>query len=147
MSSSKRLLLSAAAVALAAAMPARAGAQNDIEAALKLARAGDGERAEEVCTRILADSGSSEADRAAVDLVRAEVLVKEWQVREAAHDLPDGDRVSEGEVRVVSLSGGDLTGGHATHFWRTPLTDEAVWTIRTRTGRQVTTSRSRSDET
>src|SRR5438876_7692504 len=74
-------------------------------------------------------------------MVRAEALIKEWQVREPAHDLPDGDRVSEGEVRVVSLSGGDLTGGHATHFWRTPLTDEAVWTIRTRTGRQVTTSR------
>jgi len=74
-------------------------------------------------------------------MVRAEALIKEWQVREPAHDLPDGDRVSEGEVRVVSLSGGDLTGGHATHFWRTPLTDEAVWTIRTRTGREVTTSR------
>ena len=33
-------------------------------------------------------------------LVRAEALVKELQVREPAWDLPDGDRVSEGEVRV-----------------------------------------------
>src|SRR6266850_5871394 len=73
--------------------------------------------------------------------VRAEALIKEWQVREPAQDLPDGDQVSEGEVRVVSLVGSDLTAGHATHFWRTPLTDEAVWTIRTRTGRQVTASR------
>src|SRR5205823_12671558 len=37
-------------------------------------------------------------------MVRAEALIKEWQVREPAHDHPDGDRVSEGEVRVVSLS-------------------------------------------
>jgi intein/homing endonuclease len=74
-------------------------------------------------------------------VVRAEALVKECQVREPAHELPDGDLVSEGEVRVVSLSGGDLTGGHATHFWRTPLGDEPVWSIRTRTGRRVTVSR------
>src|SRR6058998_1324953 len=56
-------------------------------------------------------------------LVRAEALVKECQVREPARNLPDGDRVSEGEVRVVSLLRGDLSGGHATHFWRTPLGD------------------------
>jgi len=74
-------------------------------------------------------------------MVRAEVLVKECQVREPVRELPDGDRVSEGEVRVVSLSDGSLTGGHATHFWRTPLGGEPVWTIRTRTGRLVTTSR------
>ncbi len=83
-------------------------------------------------TEILLSDGS---------LVRAEALVKEWQVREPARDLPDGDRVSEGEVRVISLAKGDLTGGHATHFWRTPLNDVAVWTVRTRTGRRVTTSR------
>ena len=74
-------------------------------------------------------------------LVPAEALVKEWQVREPAHELFDGDVVSEGEQRVVSLDGGELTTGHATHFWRTPVTDDAVWTVRTRTGRQVTTSR------
>ena len=74
-------------------------------------------------------------------LVRAEALIKEWQVREPARDLPDGDRVSEGEVRVVSLAGDRLRGGQATHFWRTPLTEGSVWTVRTRTGRQVTTSR------
>ena len=83
-------------------------------------------------TEILLSDGS---------VVRAEALVKEWQVRKPARELPDGDRVSEGEVRVISLSGGSLTGGHATHFWRTPLVDESVWTVRTRTGRQVTTSR------
>src|SRR5437667_675396 len=83
-------------------------------------------------TEILLSDGS---------VVRAEALVKEWQVREPARELPDGDRVSEGEVRVISLSGGSLTGGHATHFWRTPLRDESAWTVRTRTGRQVTTSR------
>jgi intein/homing endonuclease len=74
-------------------------------------------------------------------VVTAEALVKECQVREPARNLPDGDRISEGEVRVVSLSDGALTGGHATHFWRTPLGDEPVWSIRTRTGRRVTTSR------
>jgi intein/homing endonuclease len=73
-------------------------------------------------------------------LVSAEALVKEWQVREPARDLPDGDRVSEGEVRVVSLGADGLGGAHATHFWRTPLTDATVWTVRTRTGRHVTTS-------
>ena len=74
-------------------------------------------------------------------VVRAEALVKECQVREPSQELSDGDRVSEGEVRVVSLSGGALTGGHATHFWQTPLGHEPVWTICTRTGRRVTTSR------
>jgi intein/homing endonuclease len=73
-------------------------------------------------------------------LVRAEMLVKEWQVREPTHDLPDGDRVSEGEVRVISLGPEGLGGAHATHFWRTPVGTEPVWTVRTRTGRQVTTS-------
>src|SRR5438309_809595 len=58
-------------------------------------------------TEILLSDGS---------VVRAEALVKEWQVREPARELPDGDRVSEGEVRVISLSGGSLTGGHATHL-------------------------------
>jgi hypothetical protein len=73
-------------------------------------------------------------------VVRAEALVKECQVREPAHDLPDGDRVSEGEVPVVSLTSRGLGGAQATHFWRTPLTDPTVWTVRTRTGRQATTS-------
>jgi intein/homing endonuclease len=73
-------------------------------------------------------------------LVRAEVLIKELQVREPAWDLPDGDRVSEGEVRVVGVTSEGLGGAHATHFWRTPVGDEPVWTVRTRTGRQVTTS-------
>src|SRR5262249_19819515 len=41
---------------------------------------------------------------------------------------------------VVSLDDASLTTGHATHFWRTPLTDTSVATIRTRTGRCVTTS-------
>ncbi|MGH7278631.1 MAG: helix-turn-helix domain-containing protein, partial [Candidatus Rokuibacteriota bacterium] len=74
-------------------------------------------------------------------VVPAEALVKAWQVREPAHELPDGDIVSEGEQRVVSLDGAALTTGHATHFWRAPVTEDAVWTVRTRTGRQVTTSR------
>ena len=74
-------------------------------------------------------------------VVPAEALVKEWQVREPSHELPDGDLVSEGKQKVVSLDGAALTTGHATHFWRTPVTDGAVWTVRTRTGRQVTTSR------
>jgi intein/homing endonuclease len=73
-------------------------------------------------------------------LVRAEALVKEWQFREPARELPDGDRMSEGEVDVVALGPTGLGGSHATHFWRTPLTDGSVWTVRTRTGRQVTTS-------
>lgn len=73
-------------------------------------------------------------------LVRAEALVKEWQVREPARDLPDGDRVAEGEVRVVSLGPDGLGAAPATHFWRTPVTDPHVWTVRTRTGRQLTTS-------
>jgi intein/homing endonuclease len=73
-------------------------------------------------------------------LVRAEALVKEWQVREPARELPDGDLVSEGEVRVVSLGANGLGGAHATHFWRTPVTDPSVWTVKTRTGREVTTS-------
>jgi intein/homing endonuclease len=73
-------------------------------------------------------------------LVRAEMLVKELQVREPTFDLSDGDRVSEGEVRVVSLGVGGLEGAQATHFWRTPLNSAFVWTVRTRTGRQVTTS-------
>lgn len=74
-------------------------------------------------------------------LVRAEALVKEWHVRERADELPDGDRVSEGEVNVVSLRGARLQGGQATHFWRTPLTERCLWTVRTQTGRQVTVSR------
>ncbi len=74
-------------------------------------------------------------------LVRAEALVKEWQVREPAQDLADGDRVSEGEVRVLSLRSDGLRAASTTHFWRTPLTDTSVRTVRTRTGRQVTTSR------
>jgi intein/homing endonuclease len=73
-------------------------------------------------------------------LVRAEALVKACQAREPAHELGDGDRVSEGEVPVVSLTSGGLGGAHATRFWRTPLTDPTVWTVRTRTGRRVTTS-------
>jgi intein/homing endonuclease len=73
-------------------------------------------------------------------LVRAEALVKDMQVREPARELPDGDRVSEGEVRVISLDGARLGGAHATHFWRTPVTDGQVWSVRTRTGRVVTTS-------
>src|SRR5688572_5980619 len=74
-------------------------------------------------------------------LVRAESLVKAWQVREPAMELPDGDRVSEGQVRVVAVAAdGGLTPGHATHFWRTPLTGESLWTVRTRTGRSVVTS-------
>lgn len=73
-------------------------------------------------------------------LVRAEALVKEWQVREPSRELPDGDVVSEGEVRIVALDGGSLTPGHATHFWRTPVTDGVMWTVRTRTGRNVITS-------
>ena len=73
-------------------------------------------------------------------MVRAEVLVKEAQVREPSQDLPDGDHVSEGELHVVSLDGAALTAGHATHFWRTPLTDLTVAAVRTRTGRSVTTS-------
>jgi intein/homing endonuclease len=72
-------------------------------------------------------------------LVRAEALVKELHVREPVRDLPDGDRVSTGEVRVVSLAPEGLGGAHATHFWRTPV-NERVWTVRTRTGRVVTTS-------
>ncbi len=72
-------------------------------------------------------------------VVRAEALVKEWQFRESA-GLPDGDVVAEGEVRVVSLDGASLTPGHATHFWKTPIHDGAVWTVRTRTGRKVIVS-------
>ncbi|HEY7518163.1 MAG TPA: LAGLIDADG family homing endonuclease [Methylomirabilota bacterium] len=74
-------------------------------------------------------------------VVSAEGLVKEWQLREPSFGLPDGDVVSEGDVRLVSLDGAALTAGHATHFWRTPVTQDAAWTVRTRTGRQVTTSR------
>src|SRR2546425_6364028 len=73
-------------------------------------------------------------------LVRAEMLVKGLQVREPTFDLADGDRVTEGEVRVVSLTGEGLGGAHATRFWRTPLNSASVRTVRTRTGRQVTTS-------
>ena len=74
-------------------------------------------------------------------LVGAEMLVKEWQVREPVSGLPDGDQVSEGEVGVISLGKDGLRGGHTSHFWRTPLADSLVWTVRTRTGRRVTTSR------
>jgi intein/homing endonuclease len=73
-------------------------------------------------------------------LVRAEALVKEWHVREPTRELPDGDRVSEGEVRVVSLGEEGLCGASATHFWRTPAGDPDAWTITTQTGRAVTTS-------
>ncbi len=73
-------------------------------------------------------------------LVRAEALVKEWQVREPAYDLPDGDRVAEGEAQVVSLGPEGLGGAWATHFWRTPVAEGTIWNVRTRTGRQVTTS-------
>src|SRR5437867_5419348 len=73
-------------------------------------------------------------------LVRAEALVKEWQLREPSRVLPDGDIVSEGEVRVVALDGASLTPGHATHFWRTPIPDGVMWTVRSRTGRKVITS-------
>jgi intein/homing endonuclease len=73
-------------------------------------------------------------------LVRAEALVKEWQIREPVRELPDGDRVSEGEVRIVSFGADGFGGAHATHFWRTPVTDRSVWTVKTRTGRAVTTS-------
>ena len=74
-------------------------------------------------------------------LVRAEALVKELQVRESPVDLPDGDRVSDGENPVVSLGAEGLRVERASQFWRTPLTEASVWTVRTRTGRQVTTSR------
>ena len=75
-------------------------------------------------------------------LVRAEALVKEWQLREPGVDLPDGDRVAEGRVSVLSLSADGLTRAAATHFWRTPLGDPSLlWTVKTRTGRQVTVSR------
>jgi len=73
-------------------------------------------------------------------VVRAEALVKEWQLREPSRVLPDGDIVSEGEVRVVALDGASLTPGHATHFWRTPIPDGVMWTVRSRTGRKVITS-------
>ncbi len=73
-------------------------------------------------------------------LVRAEALVKALQVREPVHELPDGDRVSEGEVRLVSLGPEGLRDDRATHFWCTPVVERSVWTVRTRTGRQVTTS-------
>src|SRR6267142_2027622 len=71
--------------------------------------------------------------------VRAEALVKEWQVREQASDLYDGDRVSEGQVKVASLTPLGLGSAQTTHFWRTPAGPE-LWSIRTRTGRTVTTS-------
>ena len=61
-------------------------------------------------------------------LVRAEALVKEWQVREPVHRDADGDEFSEGEVRIVSLSPDGLGGAHATRFWRTPVTDPSVST-------------------
>ena len=48
--------------------------------------------------------------------------------------------MSEGEIRVVGVTAEGLGGAHATHFWRTPVGREALWTVRTRTGRQVTTS-------
>src|SRR5437773_410260 len=54
-------------------------------------------------------------------LVRAEALVKERQVREPSRSYSDGDRVSEGEVRVVSLRPAGLGGAQATQFWRTPV--------------------------
>ena len=73
-------------------------------------------------------------------LVRAEALVKELQVREPVHELPDGDRISEGEVRVVSLGAEGLRLDRASYFWRTPVAEASVWTVRTRTGRHVTTS-------
>jgi intein/homing endonuclease len=79
---------------------------------------------------VLADGG----------LVRAEALIKAWHLREPTHGLPDGDSVSEGEARVVSLTAHGLGGAQATQFWRTPVTDPSVWTVRTRTGREVTTS-------
>jgi len=74
-------------------------------------------------------------------LVRAEVLVKEMHVREPASDLPDGDRMIDGEARVVSLGPNGLATGLTTHLWRTPLGDRTVWTVNTRSGRTVTTSR------
>jgi intein/homing endonuclease len=74
-------------------------------------------------------------------LVRADALVKELQIREPAADLPDGDRVSEGEVKVVAVGEDGLRIGRASHFWRTPVGDDTVWTVTTRTGRRVTTSR------
>jgi intein/homing endonuclease len=73
-------------------------------------------------------------------VVRAEMLVKELEVREPGRDLPDGDRVCDGDINVVSLDGTGLRIGQATHFWRTPATDPHVYTVRTRTGREVTTS-------
>jgi intein/homing endonuclease len=73
-------------------------------------------------------------------LVRAEALVKAMQVREPIREYDDGDCVAEGSVRVISLERQGLGGAHATQFWRTPATDDTVWTVRTRTGRQVTTS-------
>src|SRR3989442_1392517 len=74
-------------------------------------------------------------------LVRVEALVKEWQLREPGVDLPDGDRVTEGRGSVLSLSADGLTRAAATHFWRTPLGDPSLWTVRPRTGRQVPVSR------
>ncbi|MBI1736373.1 MAG: DUF362 domain-containing protein [Candidatus Rokubacteria bacterium] len=73
-------------------------------------------------------------------LVRAEMLVKDWQLREPVRRDDDGDEFSDGEVRIVSLSADGLGGAHATRFWRAPVTDPCVWTVRTRTGRVVTTS-------
>jgi intein/homing endonuclease len=73
-------------------------------------------------------------------LVRVDALVKDWQVREPTIELPDGDRVTDGEVRIVSVGAEGLVSGRATRFWRTPLSDSHVWTVRTRTGREVTTS-------
>ncbi|MBI2204619.1 MAG: DUF362 domain-containing protein [Candidatus Rokubacteria bacterium] len=73
-------------------------------------------------------------------LVRAEALVKEWQVREQLQHDADGDEFSDGEVRIVSLTADGLGGAHATRFWRTPVTDPHVWHVRTRTGRQVIVS-------
>jgi intein/homing endonuclease len=73
-------------------------------------------------------------------LIRAEALVKEWQCRETPHELTDGDRVSEGELAVISLGPEGLGTARATHFWRTPPADGLTWTVRTRTGREVTTS-------
>jgi hypothetical protein len=83
-------------------------------------------------TRIVLADGSA---------VRAEALVQAIQAHARPVELPDGDRVSEGRVAVVSVSPeGRLGSAPATHFWRTPVADGEMWVVRTRTGRSVTTS-------
>src|SRR5262245_43854910 len=60
-----------AALALSPALPAA----SDLDTALDLARQGQAEQAEALVKKILAAPGTSPADRAAVEIVRAEVLL------------------------------------------------------------------------